>query len=179
MVDGSFSWAALIPLVVSVALAVWVLVECHRARMVRALVVAIVGAIFIFAPAAQWVLPGVDGLWVARSVGRIVEAQAKRPHPVVAASGYHEPSLVFILGGETRLIGPGAIAAAMKRDASVLALIGADKEKAFRAALAGDAARLVALGTARGFNYSKGDRVVLTLYRLAPNRLVPRGAKAD
>ena len=89
-------------------------------------------------------------------------------------SYYDEPSLVFILGGETRLIGPGAIAKAMQRDPSVLALIGADKETAFRAALAGDAARLVALGTARGFNYSKGDRVVLTLYRL-----VPRGAKAD
>lgn len=172
--DGRFSWAALLPLIVAAGLSAYVLVECHRARVVQALAAAIIGAVFIFGPAAQWVLPGIEALWVSRTAGRLVEAQAKRPDPVVAATGYHEPSLVFILGRGTQLIGPEAIAAAMRREPSVLALIGADKEKRFRTALAGTEARLVALGTLRGFNYSKGDWVTLTLYRLAP-----RGAQVD
>jgi 4-amino-4-deoxy-L-arabinose transferase-like glycosyltransferase len=166
--DGRFSWAALIPLFVAIGLSIYVLVQCHRARVVAALAAAIVGAVFIFGPAGQWVLPGVEALWLSRSAARIVAAKAGDVKPVVAASGYHEPSLVFMLGRQTRLIGPEAIATAMRSDPSLLALIGADKEARFRAALAGDAARLAALGSARGFNYSRGDWVTLTLYRLMP-----------
>ncbi|MEJ2121113.1 MAG: glycosyltransferase family 39 protein [Alphaproteobacteria bacterium] len=172
--DGSFSWAALIPLAVALALPVHVLVQCHRARVVPALAAAIVGAAFIFGPAAQWVLPGVQALGLSCAAARLVEAQAgdaqtaKPAKPVVAATGYHEPSLVFMLGRQTKLIGPEAIATAMRSDPSLLALIGADKEARFRKALAGDAVRLKALGSARGFNYSKGDWVTLTLYRLMP-----------
>jgi 4-amino-4-deoxy-L-arabinose transferase-like glycosyltransferase len=166
--DGRFSWAALIPLFVAIGLSIYVLVQCHRARVVPALAAAIVGAVFIFGPAGQWVLPGVEALWLSRSAARIVAAKAGDVKPVVAASGYHEPSLVFMLGRQTRLIGPEAIATAMRSDPSLLALIGADKEARFRAALAGDAARLAALGSARGFNYSRGDWVTLTLYRLMP-----------
>lgn len=172
--DGRFSWAALIPLFVAIGLSIYVLVQCHRARVVPALAAAIVGAVFIFGPAGQWVLPGVEALWLSRSAARIVAAKAGDVKPVVAASGYHEPSLVFMLGRQTRLIGPEAIATAMRSDPSLLALIGADKEARFRAALAGDAARLAALGSARGFNYSRGDWVTLTLYRL-----MPRAARAN
>jgi len=166
--DGSFSWAALIPLAVALALSIAVLVQCHRARVVSALATAIVGAAFIFGPAAQWVLPGVEALGLSRAAARLVEGQAGSARPVVAATGYHEPSLVFMLGRQTKLIGPEAIATAMRSDPSLLALIGADKEARFRKTLADDVVRLKALGSARGFNYSKGDWVTLTLYRLMP-----------
>jgi 4-amino-4-deoxy-L-arabinose transferase-like glycosyltransferase len=166
--DGRFSWAALIPFAVALALAAYVLVQCHHARIVPALAAAIIGAVFIFGPAGQWVLPGVEALWLSRSVDRLVEARVGDKVPVVAASGYHEPSLVFMLGRQTKLIGPEAIATAMRSDPSLLALIGADKEARFRKTLGDDAARLKALGTARGFNYSRGDWVTLTLYRITP-----------
>jgi len=173
--DSRFSWAALVPLAVAIGLSAYVLIQCHRARVVPALAAAIIGAAFIFGPAAQWVLPGVEALWLSRSAGRLVQksaptARPTTPGPTVAASGYHEPSLVFILGRQTKLIAPEEIATTMRGDASVLGLIGADKEGRFRAALAGDAVRLKALGTARGFNYSKGNWVTLTLYRLTPKK---------
>lgn len=166
--DGRFSWAALVPLAVAIGLSAYVLMLCHRARVVSALAAAIIGAAFIMGPAAQWVLPGIETLWLSRSAERLVQKSAPTTKPTVAASGYHEPSLVFTLGRQTKLIAPEEIAKTMRGDASVLALIGADKERRFRAALAGDAARLKALGTARGFNYSKGNWVTLTLYRLMP-----------
>ena len=166
--DGRFSWAALVPLAVAIGLSTYVLIQCHRARVVPALAAAIIGAVFIIGPAAQWVLPGIEALWLSRSAERLVQKNAPSARPTVAASGYHEPSLVFILGRQTKLIAPEEIAKTLRGDASVLALIGADKERRFRAALAADAARLKALGTARGFNYSKGNWVTLTLYRLMP-----------
>jgi len=184
--DGRFSWAALVPLAVAIGLSIFVLFQCHRARVVPALAAAIIGAAFIFGPAAQWVLPGVEALWLSRSAERLVQKSASttRPNktrPTVAASGYHEPSLVFILGRQTKLITPEEIAKAMRGDASLLALIGTDKERRFRGALAGDAARLKALGTAHGFNYSKGNWVTLTLYRLMPRTAraarAPRGSR--
>jgi 4-amino-4-deoxy-L-arabinose transferase-like glycosyltransferase len=166
--DGRFSWAALIPLAASVILSAYALVRCQQARVVGALAAAIIGAAFVFGPAAQWVMPGVDALWVSRAAARLIEAKAGAGKPIVAASGYHEPSLVFILGRKTRLIGPEESAQAMRRDPTLLALIGADKDRRFRAALGDDAARLVGLGRVRGFNYSKGGWVTLTLYRMAP-----------
>ena len=56
----------------------------------------------------QVVLPNADGLWLSRRLAEAAtRAGAAVPGgaPPVAVSGYGEPSLVFLLGTRTRLIG--------------------------------------------------------------------------
>jgi len=84
------------------------------------------------------------------------------PGPV-AAAGYHEPSLVFLLGTRTEL-GSGADAARAVAEGRP-AVVEQRQETAFRAGLAERRARALPAATVEGYNYSKGEPVRLTLYR--------------
>ena len=170
ILDGRFDPVSLLPLTAAVGLAVYALKRAFEARMVAALSAAIVGAAIILGSSNQWIMPRIEALWLSRSVNAMVErARAGRPAPpVVAAAGYHEPSLVFMLGRSTKLAKAENVALLMRKDPSILGLIAAAEEASFRRALAGTAVR--AIGTARGFNYSKGRWVSLTLYRSAAAR---------
>ena len=77
-------------------------------------------------------------------------------------------SALIAFGTDTRF-GSGAEAAKLLGDGdNAVAIVGGDQADAFKAAL--DAAHVVVepLGTVTGFNYAKGKRIALTLYRRAP-----------
>jgi hypothetical protein len=82
----------------------------------------------------------------------------------VAAAGYYEPSLVFLLGTETTLVSGEGAALHFREHRDALALVTADKERAFLESAAALDIRPRAVETIRGFNYSKGRWVTLTLY---------------
>lgn len=170
VLDGRFDPVSLLPLAAAVAVSVYALKRAFEARMVAALSASIVGAAIILGSSNQWILPRIEALWLSRSVSTLVEGAGApgRAGPVVAAAGYHEPSLVFMLGRSTKLTRAEDVALLMRKDPSILGLIAAPDEKAFRRALAGLAVRPI--GAARGFNFSKGRWVTLTLYRRAPAR---------
>jgi 4-amino-4-deoxy-L-arabinose transferase-like glycosyltransferase len=112
-------------------------------------------------------LPDFDGFWLSRQAAKLVSAASPCPQPIVAAVGYQEPSLVFLLGTRTRLVDAAEAARllrAARGESCTLALVPAAEDPAFRASLAGEAPR--ALGQATGVNYSKGRREQLTLYAL-------------
>jgi hypothetical protein len=82
-----------------------------------------------------------------------------------ATAGFHEPSLVFLAGTDTRLIRNGAEAAQhLAERPRGLALV----RERYQAAFMAEAARLGvtprAVATIGGFNYSRGERLVLVLY---------------
>lgn len=170
VLDARFDPVSLLPLAAAVVLVVYALKRAFDRRMVAGLSAAIVGAAIILGSSNQWILPRIDALWLSRSVNAMVgRAHAGGPaRSVVAAAGYHEPSLVFMLGRSTKLTRAENVALLMSKDASILGLITAEDEAPFRQALAGIAVR--AIGTAQGFNYSKGRWVTLTLYRRAAAR---------
>ena len=79
----------------------------------------------------------------------------------LASAGFHEPSLPFLLGTDTRLVRGGAEAAGFLAETpGGRALVRDRDDEAFRAAR--PEARLLA--TIEGFNYSRGQRVRLFLY---------------
>lgn len=110
--------------------------------------------------------PALDNLWVTRAVSAQVAAiDDGAPMPIVSA-GFHEPSLVFRLGTDT-VLGNGDQAARFLADMpNGLALIESREMPAFLAAVDALALEPVAVGRAEGLNYSKGDRVEITLFRL-------------
>src|SRR5690606_8604956 len=138
-------------------------------RAVAAAAIAVAGSVLVLGPTLQWVLPRVDALWLSRSAQTLVARHAPPAEtaPVVAAIGYQEPSLVFLLGRDTRLIRPGEAADFVRDHPDGLLLLGDNLAGETLAALDGAGRRVVALGSVRGFNYSKGAWLTLTLYRAA------------
>ena len=115
-------------------------------------------------------LPALRGLWPSLEAARLVgEAgldprNGMTPGPV-AVAGYAEPSLVFLLGTDLEL-GDGADAA-RALEAGRPALVERREEDAFRAQLARDHTSATVAGALRGFDYSDGRVVDLTLWRPA------------
>ena len=108
-------------------------------------------------------------MWLSR---RVVEAGGNacghaRPRSL-ASTRFHEPSLVFLVGTKTILTDAAGAAAHLKADpACGMALVPAEDDAAFKAAL-GAAPAPVALTAIDGLNYSSGDHLSMTLYRVAP-----------
>lgn len=126
---------------------------------VRRPVAALVAAPLLYTAVVGAELPGDAPLWIGPQVA------ALHPPAPFGAVGYHEPSLMFSAGTDTRWMetaGAGADALASGRLASVLV---ADRDlPAFTQAAAQDGIVPRALGRVAGYNYSRGRRVVLTLF---------------
>jgi len=113
-------------------------------------------------------LPALDAPWIAPRLKEALFQKMPAGHGPVLIAGYAEPSALIAFGTDTKF-GSGAEAAKLLGDNDkAVAIVGADQADAFKAAL--DQAHMSAesLGTVSGFNYAKGKRVALTLYRRAP-----------
>jgi 4-amino-4-deoxy-L-arabinose transferase-like glycosyltransferase len=109
--------------------------------------------------------PQLTQLWVSQSLAALVlrDTQTGDPPPVLA--GYTEPSLVFALGADVGLTdGRGAADWGAKRGG--LALVEDRERPAFLAHLAELQADAAAKDELSGFNYSRGRRVHVTVYRV-------------
>ncbi len=129
---------------------------------------ALAAAAVLYAGTYAAVLPAIDGVWISRQAARAVAAVRPCASGTVASAGYAEPSLVFLLGTETRLTHGGGAAKHLASDrACALALVDSREEAEFRATLHGvmSGAEPVKLSEVNGFNYNTGKRITLTLYR--------------
>jgi hypothetical protein len=120
-------------------------------------------ALLVLAPTLAFVAPRLDFLWLSRSAAGLVHENAD-PGASISVAGYAEPSLIFLLGTNTR-IGSGAEAAqALVGYPSSLALVEGSEESAFRQALAKLGKKPHAIGNVAGLDYSNGKPMTLTLY---------------
>ncbi len=147
------------------AMAVQVLAQAWRARASGVvLAIAVTGIAFSVA-LLEFARPRVDPLWVADRTAQALEENGLTGLRVVSA-GFSEPSLVFALGTETRLLDGVAAAGALAQGEAEIALVEMREEAAFFQ----EAARLGITPTRKltvsGLNYSRGDAVSLTAYLL-------------
>ncbi len=139
----------------------------RRDRRDPALAALLAASLALQAGGIGLMLPRFDSIWISRQVQRLVAETSPCPHPVVAATGYQEPSLVFLLGTATQLGGPRDSARFLlesRGHACALALVSDEADGFFRASLLGAAPET--LGAVQGVNYSNGKRLRLTLYAL-------------
>jgi hypothetical protein len=117
----------------------------------------------------EGVLPRLTAPWIAPRLAAL--AQEARPGLAPAqfgVAGYHEPSLLFAMGGEIRLLGDGAAGAAfLAAQPGRIVAIADRQEAAFRAAAQAAGLSLREYGVVSGFNYSRGRRVALGLFGVA------------
>jgi len=123
---------------------------------------------FAFAvPAALGVLPGLDRLWLSRAAATLVAKHPPAAGALLVAVGYSEPSLVFLLGTDLQLVTPRGAAAALAGGGE--ALVSNREDAMFRQALGARGLAVQPVGQVPGLDYSNGQRMVLTLYDVAPN----------
>jgi 4-amino-4-deoxy-L-arabinose transferase-like glycosyltransferase len=125
----------------------------------RAIACAILGSGVMLASTFGFLLPGIGSLWIGeRALAAIAatsseDRAATRP---LAAVGYGEPSLVFLLGGDLELLPSGAGAAFLAEHDDALVLVSDDQQTAFRAAVSRRSLAMKEGAAFEGWNYSKG-----------------------
>lgn len=158
-----------IPAVAGVLLAlVWGWLNLLRHRFLNAAAAVMAGAVLTYASTFGGLINTLQDLWVSERVAARIEAMA--PGADVASAGYHEPSLVFLLGTHTLLTdGEGAARLLAEKPGSG-AVVEAHQLDSFRAGIttAGLAPRLIEGEVVRGFNYSRGKPVEMHLFTLTP-----------
>jgi 4-amino-4-deoxy-L-arabinose transferase-like glycosyltransferase len=113
-------------------------------------------------------LPALDAPWIAPRLKEALFQKMPAGHGPVLIAGYAEPSALIAFGTDTKF-GSGADAARLLGDSgNGIAIVGGDQADAFKAALDEAHVAVEPLGTVAGFNYAKGKRIALTLYRRAP-----------
>lgn len=169
VVAGGTPWG--LPL--ALAAAGWILWHGVRAPDTRRAVAAgLVGSVVLYGAILQGVIPQARGIWLSPRIAEAASAYwsatggrpptAERPF---AAVGFHEPSLVFLVGTDVRLLRGGEEAARhLAERPRGLALVRDRNEPAFRAEA--DRLGLAVREVARidGFNLSRGQFVSLGLY---------------
>ena len=94
------------------------------------------------------------------------EIQGLKGKPaLIAAAGYHEPSMVFLLGRDTLLISETEAALLLAEADDALAIIEGRKLATFKKVAAELSVNVKQVGELSGFNISKGRDVRLHLYR--------------
>lgn len=105
-------------------------------------------------------LPGMEGLWITRQIATTVEAtpiDCERYQ--ILSVGYHEPSLVYTLGTETRLVNPAQLESRLDKPECLL-VITPDPERVKRRE---QQKEIRAIGQVSGLNYSNGRWIKLQL----------------
>ena len=146
-----------------------------RARPILALATAGAAGVAAHIALSALLLPNLTALWTSAQAADLMARTGLDPRDgrivgPVAVAGYAEPSLVFALGTETELDDRGAFSAESLA-LGAPALIEDRQEADFRARLAKLGVVGLRAGEVRGYDYSSGQPVRLTLWR--PLRLPP------
>jgi 4-amino-4-deoxy-L-arabinose transferase-like glycosyltransferase len=166
LVEGRISLVAMLGVPVAAALALLALRALRAGEPARAGLLAVALAVPLNWVVLEGVLPRLATPWISPRLAELVEQTSPAlPDHDFGVVGYHEPSLLFALGGGIRLLADGAAAAAFLAEAPGRLVAVADRqEAAFRQEAAARGLALSEHGTVTGFNYSRGRRVAISLY---------------
>ncbi len=114
------------------------------------------------------VVPALKPVWLSPRIAEAFSAGKPCPDSRLVAAGYHEPSLVFLVGTNTLLTDGATAAAELGKDACAVALIADDQLEAFDEGLAEGVSSVDEIGRIEGVNYSKGAQHTLTMFSRAP-----------
>jgi len=138
-----------------------------RGDRVMAGLLAAATALVLYPFAGEGTAPRVERIWISPRAADAVAHYRLPGDPPAILAGYVEPSLVFLLGTDTRLT-TGDKAADLALETGGLALIEKRHEVMFMERLFALRASAEPLEVIDGFNYSRGRDATLTLYRVRP-----------
>lgn len=126
-------------------------------------------AVLVFYPVATLgTAPRLEQLWLSPRLAQLVAKYRQPSDPqAVIASGYTEPSLVFLLGTHT-ILRNGRPAGDLAAQQGGLVLVEQDQDSRFLEHVKAGGALAQALDALDGVNYSRGRMAHITLYRVTP-----------
>lgn len=114
------------------------------------------------------IIPSLNTVFPSTAVAQMLrEADCKNPQ--LAAAGYHEPSLVFLAGTETKLVDGSDAAEFLRAGGCRFALIEKGHERAFLRRAEQIGLRYLAPQRFDGYNYSAGRAISIGVYQAAEN----------
>ena len=140
----------------------WWLYQADGAE--RSLLRAVAASILLAIATYGVVMPSLNAAFSSAALARTVQA-ADCAQPQVAAAGYHEPSLVFLVGTETRLVDGTDAADFLRGDGCRFALVESRHERSFLRRAEAIGLRYGPPVRIEGFNYSVGRAISIAVYR--------------
>lgn len=154
---------------VTIGLSITALVFAYKEQLKQAAITVIIMAVFSYAAIYQFLLPSIKPLWISQHIAHEIKQLAPQTinkNTPLLAVGYAEPSLVFQLGTyNVRFSNPTTAIKQMAQHPQQLVLIAKPYQHQFLQLSAAQHLSMRPLTEFRGFNYSKGQWVDLTLYQ--------------
>lgn len=166
---GSLSWPIAAGATAALALASAAMFLLLHRRAAEAAALGVVSALVYYLILAFGTVPQLPDVWLSPRAAHLVAAYREPGDGPVVLDGYDEPSLVFILGADTRIASSRTAGAASARSGG-LALVEDRNRVQFLTDLHRAGASAASRGSVSGLDYSSGRREHLTLYRVAPAR---------
>ncbi len=160
-----------VPALAGIAVGAWLILRAARRQDWPATAWAgLIAAPLLYWPSLGFELPEVTPLWISPRVETALAAHWANGRPrdaAFGAAGFREPSLMFLVGTNTRWLYGGPDAARFLASApDRVAAVGNRDIAQFRAEAGKLGITPHAFAAIPGFNYSRGRRVTLTLFDL-------------
>ncbi|MCC2112754.1 MAG: glycosyltransferase family 39 protein, partial [Hyphomicrobiales bacterium] len=128
------------------------------------LAAALVAALLIYAGVYHFAFPAAQSIWVSPRLAKSIERMVPCPDPQIAATGYHEPSLVFLTRTDLTMTDAAGAAQFLADGGCKVALVEAAGEEAFTTAAGGLNLQPRLVDRVAGRNIGGGDPVDIGLY---------------
>lgn len=165
---GVGPWAGVLPAAAALAAGFAGMRSLMRGYLPRALWLSAAGAVLMFATLRAVTIPRLDHLWLSREVSVAIASrrEASRSRLPVAVVGYVEPSLVFLVGTDTKLTDAESAAALLEQRRDALVITSRDAAPAFTEAARRRGLAVTDVWSTEGLNYSKGQRMRLEMFAM-------------
>jgi 4-amino-4-deoxy-L-arabinose transferase-like glycosyltransferase len=131
---------------------------------------ALCAAVPLYAALFGWELPNLTALWIAPRMAAVLASSLgyRASGAGISASGYAEPSLLFLAGPHIELLPNGRSAADSLLHGHDETIVTEQDRPAFLAEAERIGVKVRLEGEADGFNYSRGKQVMLRVFVRAP-----------
>jgi 4-amino-4-deoxy-L-arabinose transferase-like glycosyltransferase len=163
---GVLAWPFMAGSVVMGLLA-WRLFDADGAM--RSLMRAMMASILISIALFGVVLPSLSALFPSLTLARALRASGCG-HPIAAAAGYHEPSLVYLAGTSTKLIDGASAADFLRAGGCRFAFVESRQERSFLRRADAIGLRYSPGARIEAYNYNAGRWVSIAVYRAESGR---------
>lgn len=156
LAEAGFLWQGVVSALIVVAGVGGALWLTWEGRPRQAIVWGAVGGALFFACTAGTVLPQLQKFFPSETL--VAEWRRLQPEgePPLASTGFHEPSLVFLAGTETRLSNPKETAHYLRQERRAVVMVADRQLKRFLRASFHELVLPIPLAHLRIFNYSNG-----------------------